>query len=242
MRPILFHWRSLTVWSYPALVYLGLSSGVVASNIAAHAAGIDAFRVFVATFVLIVLGLLGARLFFVFSHWQFYRGNYGQIWNRNAGGAALYGGLLVVLPLSLPLLAVLHLPVGAFWDVTAFTLLLTMIFGRIGCLMNGCCAGRPSTGWLGLHLPNHAGVWDRRIPTPCLEAGWAAILLALAVTAWRWMPFPGALFLFVCAGYACGRLAMESTREAPPGAGKFTIHHAISVALIIFSVMLLAAR
>jgi phosphatidylglycerol---prolipoprotein diacylglyceryl transferase len=242
MRPVLFQWRSFTVWSYPALVYLGLVSGVVAGNVAAHAAGIDAFRAFVATLLLIVLGLLGARFFFVLSHWQFYRGSYRLIWNRSAGGAAQYGGLLVVLPFSLFLLAVLRLPLGAFWDVTTFTLLITMIFGRIGCLMNGCCAGRPSTGWLSLYLPNRAGVWERRLPTPCLEAGWAAVLLLSAIVAWRWMPFPGALFLWVSGGYAGGRLFLESTRETVAGARKFTIHHGISVALILFSVGLLAAR
>src|ERR1700704_2436004 len=176
MRPILFRWRGFTVWSYPALVYLGLVFGVVAGNVAAHAAGIDAFRAFVATLVLIVMGLIGARLFFVFSHWQLYQGNYRRIFDRRAGGAAQYGGLLVVLPFSVLLLPALRLPLGAFWDVTSFTLLITMIFGRVGCLMNGCCAGRPSEGWLGLHLPNPAGVWSRRLPTQCLEAAWAAVL------------------------------------------------------------------
>ncbi len=240
MRPILFQWRSLTVWSYPALVYLGLVSGVMAGNVAAHAAGINAFRAFVATMVLIVLGLLGARLLFAFSHWHLYRGNYSRIWDRSAGGAAQYGGLLVVLPFSLFLLALLRLPLGAFWDVTTFTLLITMIFGRLGCLMNGCCAGRPSTGLVSLYLPNRAGVWERRIPTPCLEAGWAAVLLVAAIAIWRRVPFPGALFLLISGAYAGGRLLLESTREA--AVRKFTIHHGISVALILFSVVVLAVR
>ena len=171
MRPILFQWRSITVWSYPALVYAGLVLGVAAGNIAAHAAGIDALRAFVATLILIVLGLIGARLLFVLSHWQHYRRDYRHIWNRRAGGAAQYGGLLVALPISMLLLAALHLPLGAFWDVASFTLLITMIFGRVGCLMNGCCAGRPSRGWLSMCSPNRARVWDRRIPTQCLQAG-----------------------------------------------------------------------
>lgn len=138
MRPILFQWRGLTVWSYPAMLYIGLVAGVVAGNVAAHAAGIDAFRAFVATLVLIVPALIGARLFYVASHWQLYRQSLWRICDRSGGGFAMYGGLPVVLLLSVPVLGALRLDFGAFWDVAAFTILVGMIFVRIGCLMNGC--------------------------------------------------------------------------------------------------------
>jgi phosphatidylglycerol:prolipoprotein diacylglycerol transferase len=242
MRPILFQWRSLTVWSYTALVYLGLVAGVIAGNVAAHAAGIDAFRVFVATLVLIVFGLIGARLSYVASHWRAFRQDLKRMWNRDDGGAAHYGGLALVLPLSVPLLAALKLPLGAFWDITAFTMLLTLFFGRIGCFLNGCCAGRPSGGWLSAYLPNHLGVWKRRIPTQCLEAGWAAVLLVSAALLWHWRPFPGALFLLLAAGYGTGRLALISTREMRRGANRLTVHYAFSVLMIVLSLAGLTAR
>ena len=34
------------------------------------------------------------------------------IWKRDRGGAAMYGGLLVVLPASIPILAALKIPAG----------------------------------------------------------------------------------------------------------------------------------
>jgi prolipoprotein diacylglyceryltransferase len=212
----------------------------VAGNVAAHEAGIDAFRAYVATLILIIPGLLGARLFYVASHWHFYRKNIRRIWNRSEGGAAQYGGLAAVLPISVPLLAALGLPLGAFWDVTVFTILVLMIFGRIGCLLNGCCVGRPSQSRISMYLPDCAGVWERRLPTQLLEAGWVAMLLVSAVLFWRWLPFPGALFLLVAAGYAAGRLILESTRELERGARRFTINHAISVVLIVVSLAALA--
>ena len=235
MRPMLFQWRGLTVWSYPAMLYIGLVAGVVAGNAAAHAAGMDAFRAFVATLVLIVPALIGARLLHVAAHWQLYRQSLQRIWNRRDGGYAMYGGLPAALLLSVPLLAALQLPFGAFWDVAMLTILVGMIFARIGCLMNGCCAGRPSRSWLSVYLPNHRGVWDTRIPTQCLEAGWAGVLLVSAMTVWRWLPFPGALFLLAAVGYASGRLVLESLREPQPGATRFTIDHAISVVVIMLS-------
>jgi prolipoprotein diacylglyceryltransferase len=224
------------------LLYAGLVAGVVAGNAAAHAAGVDAFRVFVATLILIVPALISARLLYVAAHWTHYWRNPGRIWNRAEGGFSMYGGLPVMLLLSVPLLAALHLGFGAFWDVAAFTILVGMIFTRVGCLLNGCCAGRPSRARLSWYLPNRRGVWDRRVPTQFLEAAWAAMLLVFAIAVRHSLPFPGALFLLVAAGYASGRLVFESTREPEPRARRITIGHAISAITVVLSCATLVAR
>ncbi len=223
------------------MLYVGLVAGVVAGNIAAHAAGLDAFRVFVVTLLLIPPSLAGARLLHVATHWDFYRKNRKKIWDRNEGGQAQYGGLLVMVPLSFPLLSALDLPLGAFWDVASFTILTGMIFTRFGCLLNGCCAGRPTNGW-GIWLPNVQGVWEKRIPTQLLEAAWATVLLFSMTRVWHLLPFRGALFLYIVAGYAVGRLALESARELTPGARRFTIHHAISLGMIAVSLVAFTAN
>jgi phosphatidylglycerol---prolipoprotein diacylglyceryl transferase len=238
MRPILFKWRGLTVQSYPAMLYLGLVAGLVAGNVAAHAARIDAFRVFVAMLILSVLGLTGARLSYVTSHWTAYRQNFRQIWNRNEGGLDHYGGIAVILPFSIPLLSVLRLPLGTFWDVAVFTLLCVLVLGRIGCLLNGCCAGRTYKGWGSTYLPDHRGVWESRIPTQCLEAAWGGVLLVSAVALWRQMPFTGALFLSIAAVYGCGRLLLISMRQRSTK-DRLAVQYAFSLLLILFSLAIL---
>jgi phosphatidylglycerol:prolipoprotein diacylglycerol transferase len=241
MRPILLRWRGLTIWSYPAMLYLGLVAGVAAGNLAAHSAGVDPFRVMVATLLLVIPALVGARLLYVVSHWRLYRGGQRRIWDRREGGAAMYGGLAAMLALSLPLLPALELPWGAFWDVASFSILVGMVFTRFGCLLNGCCAGRPTCSWLGLRLPDTRGVREPRIPTQVLEAGWAALLLVAATVVWRRLPFPGALFLGAAAAYAAGRLALESARQRSPGEPALTMNHALSAAVILSSLGALAA-
>jgi phosphatidylglycerol:prolipoprotein diacylglycerol transferase len=238
MRPVLFHWRAFTVPSYPAMLYFGLVAGVLAGNAAAHAAGLNAWRAYIATLLLIVPALIGSRLLHVAYYWRSYRHNLRRIWNRNEGGCAMYGGFILALVVSIPLLHAFRLSFWAFWDVAEFTILVGMIFARIGCLLNGCCAGRPSTVLGSLCLPNCAGIWKRRIPTQLLEAGWAGVLLVTAMISWPRMPFPGALFLLVTAGYGAGRLMLESAREE--AAGRFTIYHAISVVLIVLAATALA--
>jgi phosphatidylglycerol:prolipoprotein diacylglycerol transferase len=223
------------------MLYVGLVAGVVTGNAAAHVARIDAFRAYIATCILIVPALFGARLLHIIVHRQFDRQTLRRIWNRSEGGAAMYGGFALVLPISLPLVSALRLPLGAFWDVATFAILVGMIFVRVGCLMHGCCAGRKSESWLSMRLPNHMGVWEKRIPTQCLEVGWAGILLIFAIVFWHRLPFPGALFLLTTAGYASGRLVLESLREQAPGVRRFNVYHRMSVALILLSLATLTA-
>jgi phosphatidylglycerol:prolipoprotein diacylglycerol transferase len=242
MRPILLQWRGIVIWSYPAMVYLGLLAGIVAGDAAAHVAGLEPARAYLATLTLLIAALVGARLFHLARRWRWYRANPRQIWSRAEGGMAMYGGFLAMLPLSIPLLTVLELPFGAFWDTMVFTALVLLIFARIGCLLHGCCAGHPSCSWVAIRLPNAAGVWQRRLPTPVLEAAWCAGLLLVAVTLWRSLPFPGALALVCASGYGAGRLVLQSTREREPGTARFTLHHAMSLALVVVSLVELGIR
>jgi phosphatidylglycerol---prolipoprotein diacylglyceryl transferase len=240
MRPVLFYWRGRPIWSYPAMLYIGLVFGVVAGNLAAHAERANAFAVFVATFALLVPALVGARLLFVATHWDHFRGNWRRIWRRDEGGAAQYGALVIAIPLSIPVLTLLGLRVGVFWDAAAFTILVGMVFTRIGCFLNGCCAGRP-VSW-GPRLPNRSGNWERRVPTQLFEAGLAVLLIWLAIVAWTTRPFAGAVFLLVAGGYGFGRLALETLRERPPGRRLFSIHHAISLVMVITALAVLGTR
>jgi phosphatidylglycerol:prolipoprotein diacylglycerol transferase len=241
VRPVLFQFYGFKVPSYAGLLYIGMVAGVFAGVWAAHEGGLDTVRVYLATVILMIPALLGARWFYIASHWQLYRDDPRRILKRRDGGAALYGGLTLVLPCSLPVLAGLGLPLQEFWDASVFTMLVIMIFGRVGCLLNGCCAGRPTKSWMAIRLPNHCGVWTRRLPTQCLEAAWGTMLLEVALLAWRRMPFPGALFLTSAGGYALGRLALESTREEAM-ARRFTVNHAISVLILVIALSFLAVR
>jgi phosphatidylglycerol---prolipoprotein diacylglyceryl transferase len=61
-------------------------------------------------------------------------------------------------------LRVHKLPVLAFADLIAPSLLLGLAFGRIGCLLNGCCyGGLCETPWLGVRFPATSPVYERQL-------------------------------------------------------------------------------
>jgi phosphatidylglycerol:prolipoprotein diacylglycerol transferase len=212
LRPVLLTVRGRALHSYPCLLYLGS----VAGTLAAAAAAPDqlAVRVALATTVLIVPALVGSRLLYVLTHLDAYRGRRRLAVRRSAGGGAMYGGLILALPLSLPLLRVLDVPLGIYWDAAVFALLVGMIFTRVGCLLHGCCRG------------------TRRIPTSVLEAALACVLLTGAFALHGSVPFDGALFLGALAAYATGRLALDFTR-AERWRGGFTVAQATSLCALL---------
>ena len=164
--------------------------------------------------VLLIPALIGAQLWFVIQHVQAFCTEPQRLWRRQEGGAALDGGLVLSVASSIPLLAIAGLSFWRFWDAAIFAMLIGAIITRFGCLMRGCCAGRATDGPFGVRLPNHLGQWQRRFPTPLLEAGWAALVLVGVLFTRTNLPFDGALFASAVAGYAIGRPLIALTRES----------------------------
>jgi phosphatidylglycerol:prolipoprotein diacylglycerol transferase len=223
------------------MLYLGTVSGMYAQLFAAASVGLEAAATLTATLILFFFALAGARLLHVLANWPVYRGNPRRILRFSSGGASMYGGLLLAVPLSIPLLAVLEIPFAAFWDTASFTLLIGMTVTRVGCFLNGCCAGRPTSGWWGVKLPDCSGNWRRRIPVQILEIAWGSVVLAGAALVWRRLPFPGALFLYTTGAYGAGRILMESLREEQERIMGVSVHKGISAAFVAVAVCGFAA-
>ena len=208
-RRVLFRFGALNVYSYPAALYTGLVAGVYAGY--ALSPGPERNRFAAAILILMGPALLGARLLYVAAHWQTYRLEPRRILRRSEGGMAMYGGLLLALPLSPPLLRVLGIGFGEFWDAATATMILGTVFTRIGCFLNGCCSGR-------------------RVPTPLLESIAAALLFLSFVALWPHFPFAGAALLYGLGCYGAIRFTLEFTRERT---GRISFAQVVSASAVL---------
>jgi prolipoprotein diacylglyceryltransferase len=144
---------------------------------------------------------------------------------------SLYGGLVLTLLSSLLLLPALQLQGAAFWDAAAVVILIGMTFTKVGCHLNGCCAGRESSEWWSLVLTDARGVRERRVPAQLLESALAVVLLGLALVVRRELALPGSLFLAGAIGYGIGRFLLEGVRDTTGRVGDVTVNRAISATL-----------
>jgi phosphatidylglycerol:prolipoprotein diacylglycerol transferase len=201
---------------YQALLYVGLVTALAVADHLARRSGIDPTRLVAAFLISIPVCLAGARALVVVLNWSHFRARPRQILVLSNGGAAMYGALPPLVLLSVPLSRWLGIPFGLFWDAALVSILAGMIPTRLGCLGAGCCAGRQTSSRLGLFLRDARGVRARRYPSPLFEALLGAALLAASLLLWGQLPFPGALALWICAGYGVGRFGLEELREERP--------------------------
>ena len=241
MRPVLYSWRGRAVPSYAAMLYLSSVLALLAGNLAANAIGLNPARVYVISVVLLPVGILGARVASVLGAWSAYRQEPVRALRRSEGGLAMYGGLVTV-PVSVPVLAALGLPFWAYWDVATFSLLTGMVFARAGCLLNGCCAGRPTHGRFAIKVTDRSGIAIRRIPTQLLEAGVALLLLAGATVFAGTDPPPGSVLIGSLAVYSLARLLLQPLRELQTQVAGIPVLMAASGWLLVTTATLMISR
>src|SRR6202795_1230461 len=74
------------------------------------------------------------------------------------GGKSAYGGLLLGSAAGALAARLRGVPVARFLDTAAPGLALGACLTRIGCFLGGCCWGRPTASFLGVHFPDgHPG-------------------------------------------------------------------------------------
>lgn len=151
MNPVAFKIGGLAVYWYGILIVVGILAGSYVAMIQARRRGQDAERVWDALLACLILGLVGARLYHVFSTnpfgtagWPYYRQNplaILKIWEGGLGliGALVGGALGIVLYARLT-----RLPACTWLDIGAYGALLAQAIGRWGNYINQELYGPPT--------------------------------------------------------------------------------------------------
>ncbi|MCK6486479.1 MAG: prolipoprotein diacylglyceryl transferase [Phycisphaerae bacterium] len=93
----------------------------------------------------LIFGVIGARIMFVAHYWDAQFANQpNPIWAAlaiNRGGLEFWGGPLLAIPAVMIYLWRIGASTRWYLDIVAPSLMWGLAFGRIGCLLNGCCWG-----------------------------------------------------------------------------------------------------
>lgn len=95
--------------------------------------------------VSLISGVVGTRLFFVIRNMDQFRGNLLKVFALWEGGFDLLGGTILTISVVFVYMIYHRLPVRHYLDILAIGFMLFLVFGRMGCFLNGCCFGRPTS-------------------------------------------------------------------------------------------------
>ncbi len=195
--------------AWPTMVGLGFVLGLVVLGLLARVHGLPGGRVLLLALIAGVLGLLGARAYYRVTHL------------REAAGPWLAGlsvqGFVIVATVVFVLGGwAWGVRIGHLLDATIPALLLGQAVGRLGCLLAGCCYGRPSSDRWAIWSSDRT-IGTRRLPVQLLESGSAGLLsLVTGVIAWRTPPeHAGLLFVAGLAAYVLVRQVLFPLRGLP---------------------------
>ncbi|MHC4951710.1 MAG: prolipoprotein diacylglyceryl transferase [Planctomycetota bacterium] len=144
MHPELFEipFLHISVKSYGTLMVIGFLLAVWLMRRMMKRVGQNADNISNIAMYALVCGIIGARVFYVIHYHDLFRGRPLEVFAVWQGGLEFLGGVITAIGFVLFYLWKFKLPKRLYLDVLAVGLMVGLGFGRLGCLMNGCCYGK----------------------------------------------------------------------------------------------------
>lgn len=168
MHPELFRIGDFPVKSFGVVIALGIALAVFLGMRRARMYGLHPDHVMDFIPWAVIFGILGARVAYILLNWKQFAGQWNQILSFQFTGLTSFGGLILGTAGVVYWSRKKKVPFVRVLDVMAVPLLAAWAVGRVACLLNGCCYGRPCAGGFCVHFD---GVGNR------VPAQWVDIVL-----------------------------------------------------------------
>ncbi len=179
--------------------------------------------------ITVIVGVVGARLYYVIFSWDSYKDDLLSILNLRQGGLAIYGGIIGGLLAIIAYTKYKKYKLPLALDTVVPGVILGQILGRWGNFFNREAFGDYTDGLFAMRLPVEAvryseitgkmmehmeeGVNYVQVhPTFLYESLWNVGILVLMLLLWKKKHFDGEVTLLYFAGYGIGRFFIESLR------------------------------
>jgi phosphatidylglycerol:prolipoprotein diacylglycerol transferase len=168
-------------------------------------------------FWITIVGLLGARIYYVIFDWQYFASNYSEIYKIWHGGLSIYGAIISGLLFILIYSRKKAYSVYQLLDLAALSLPLAQVVGRFGNFFNQEAYGKPTNlPWKMYvdiaHRPWNLRQFDFFHPTFFYEAIWDIIIFVILWKKLAGRVSPGILAFSYLGLYSIGRFFIESIR------------------------------
>lgn len=220
MYPILFEIGNWPVYAYGVLLAIAYLVALQLAVVRARRQGLDGTKVMDLGIYLIIAALVGAKLMLIVVDFDYFLQQPGELLSLVRAGGVFYGGVIAALVVALVLARRYGLSIWTAADLFAPGIALGHVIGRLGCLLAGCCYGRPTDMPWGITFTNP--VASANVGTPLGvplhptqlydAAAELVILVVLLATERRGRPYAGRTFWLYMLLYGVSRFVVEMYR------------------------------
>jgi phosphatidylglycerol:prolipoprotein diacylglycerol transferase len=242
--PVLLRLGAYELRWYSLAIMLAIIAAVVVVAHQAKKKGILPKEVYSLALWEVIFGVVGARLFHVIDHFDYYANNLLEILQFQKGGLAIWGALAGGGMVVIVYAKIRRIPLGRLADALAPALLTAHIIGRVGCVINGdAYGGVTSLPWAFIYTHPDASIPSNLfgIPThpyPVYEIIWNAISLLAILRLGRHLKKDGLVFLSYLSLYSLGRFILTFVRQE--NTVFWGLQQAQMIAILAFAVSLTA--
>lgn len=236
INPVAFALGSVSIRWYSVMIILAIIFLIFWSLYSAKKTGYDKDFIFGAALWAVPLGVVGAKAIHVLDNPNHYLAFLGQIFNPS--GWAIFGAILGGLLGIWGYCRFRQVPFAPLADVIAPGIILAQAIGRVGCTLNGCCYGAPSSlpwaiTWA--HPDSAAPVGVAVHPSQIYEIVWDGLVFAILWFILREkLKASGSLFAAYLALYAFGSFLIRFLRaDVTPFAAGLNEGQVISLIVLI---------
>lgn len=240
--PVLLRLGSFELRWYAVAIAMAVVTAVLISLYRSRKRGIEGQDIITLAVWVVIAGVIGARLAHVIDHWEHYINAPQQIigfQGLGIWGALIGGGIAATLfswRKKTPLLRLL--------DTIVPGVIVALIIGRIGCIVNGDAYGAVTNlPWAFIYINPASSIPPSLYampthPYPVYEMLWNGVSLALILGLERKVKKEGVVFLGFVSVYSVGRIVLSFVRMENTFFG--SLQGAQVIGIVILGIALLA--
>jgi phosphatidylglycerol:prolipoprotein diacylglycerol transferase len=221
MHPVLFEipiFGGITIYTYGALVATGFLAGILWIVYETKRLNLDTARALDLIFYIIISAIIGSRLLFLIvtdpirlikQPWSLF-----TVWE---GGLVFFGGLIAATIVSIIYFRRKKMKILPNMDLFIPGIAIGHAFGRLGCLMAGCCHGKIiGDHWYAIVFPENPDSFAPAdtflYPTQIIEASGELLIFFALVLFRKHKKFDGQVFALYLIAYSILRFLNEMLR------------------------------
>ena len=243
-----------TIALYGVIIGLGFLAALLLISKIAAKTGQKADDYWDLAIYIIIFSIIGARLYYVFFAWDYYKNDLLSIFNTRNGGLAIYGGVLAGFLTLYIYTRIKNKDFFLIGDTIMPGLLVGQIMGRWGNFTNREAFGEYTDSLLAMRLPvqafrsgeitalkrehmSSATNYIQVSPTFLYESLWNLGILIIILLYIKHKKFNGEIILLYLGGYGLGRAWIEGLRtdQLKMHTTGLPVSQMLAICLIIFA-------